>query len=173
MDQILTCELPPQWREFETQLFLWSGFAIWTGIVARAFLRSRALRSPWLTLVLGFIGICLGPFLTRSFFQLEKFDPLEPIGIASSIIVAMLAIAFFHLFSFLSPRNITEDEDYKRRDEYDARENYEEYDSQYYSRKNGEKNIGDYPYQDYDRSPNMRNGRVARRYPTQKRRQNY
>jgi len=124
MEQFLGWEFAPPLRELETAFFVWSGFAIWIGIIARVPFRSRALRSPWLTLVLGFIGTCLGPFLTRSFFQLERFDPLGPAGIVSSIIAAALAITFFHVFSFLSPQNEIDDGDYNvldKEDEWEER----------------------------------------------------
>lgn len=125
MEQFLSWEFTPQLRELETTIFVWSGFAIWVGIIARVPLRSRALRSPWLTLVLGFIGICLGPFLTRSFFQLEQFDPLGPAGIVSSVVVAILAITFFHVFSFLAPRNEYDDDYYEDDDRNGGRNGYD------------------------------------------------
>lgn len=139
MEQFLTWEFAPPLRDLETTLFLWSGFAIWIGVIARVPFRSRALRSPWLTLVLGFIGTCLGPFLTRSFFQLDRFDPLGPAGIVSSIVVAGLAIAFFHVFSFLSPRNELDDEGYYERDDED--DDWDEYSREERSGRLRERNV--------------------------------
>ncbi|MBQ7029137.1 MAG: hypothetical protein IJN32_02735, partial [Thermoguttaceae bacterium] len=66
MEELLLWEFPLKVREWATLLFFWSGVAIWVGLAARFLIPAGIVRGPWLTLCLGFVGSCLGPFALRS-----------------------------------------------------------------------------------------------------------
>lgn len=118
MEELLLWEFPPKVREWATLLFFWSGVAIWIGLAARFLVPARVVRGPWLTLCLGFVGSCLGPFALRSFFNLERFDPIGPCGLVASIAAAVATLCLFYVVAFFFPPRF-DDERFDLEDEED------------------------------------------------------
>lgn len=110
MEELLLWEFPPKVREWSTLLFFWSGVAIWVGLAARFLVPARVVRGPWLTLCLGFVGSCLGPFALRSFFNLERFDPIGPCGLVASIAAAVATLCLFYVVAFFFPPRFEDEE---------------------------------------------------------------
>ena len=110
MEELLLWEFPLKVREWATLLFFWSGVAIWVGLAARFLIPAGIVRGPWLTLCLGFVGSCLGPFALRSFFDLDRFDPIGPCGLVASVGVATATLCLFYAVAFFFPSRL-EDED--------------------------------------------------------------
>lgn len=111
MEELLLWEFPPKVREWATLLFFWSGVAIWIGLAARFLVPARVVRGPWLTLCLGFVGSCLGPFALRSFFNLDRFDPIGPCGLVASIVAAVATLCLFYAVAFFFPERFEDEED--------------------------------------------------------------
>ena len=124
MEELLLWEFPPKVREWASLLFFWSGVAIWIGLAARFLVPARVVRGPWLTLCLGFVGSCLGPFALRSFFNLERFDPIGPCGLVASIVAAVATLCLFYAVSFFFPARFEDDEE-DENEEYDELEREE------------------------------------------------
>ena len=118
MEELLLWEFPPKVREWATLLFFWSGVAIWIGLSARFLVPARVVRGPWLTLCLGFVGSCLGPFALRSFFNLDRFDPIGPCGLVASVVAAVATLCLFYAVSFFFPARFEDDEE-DENEEYD------------------------------------------------------
>jgi uncharacterized membrane protein YeaQ/YmgE (transglycosylase-associated protein family) len=121
MEELLLWEFPPKVREWATLLFFWSGVAIWVGLAARFLVPARVVRGPWLTLCLGFVGSCLGPFALRSFFKLDRFDPIGPCGLVASVGVAVATLCLFYIVAFFFPPRFDDEED--ANDEEEEEEN--------------------------------------------------
>ena len=121
MEELLLWEFPTKVREWATLLFFWSGVAIWIGLAARLIVPARVVRGPWLTLCLGFVGSCLGPFALRSFFDLDRFDPIGPCGLVASVLVAVATLCLFYIVAFFFPPRFEDDEDDESGDEEDGR----------------------------------------------------
>ena len=119
MEELLLWEFPPKVREWATLLFFWSGVAIWIGLSARFLVPARVVRGPWLTLCLGLVGSCLGPFALRSFFNLDRFDPIGPCGLVASVVAAVATLCLFYAVSFFFPARFEDDEE-------DENEKYDE-----------------------------------------------
>lgn len=123
MEELLLWEFPPKVREWTALLFFWSGVAIWIGLAARFLVPARVVRGPWLTLCLGFVGSCLGPFALRSFFNLDRFDPIGPCGMVASVVVAVATLCLFYIVAFFFPSRLDEeDEEENERDDEEERE---------------------------------------------------
>lgn len=117
MEELLLWEFPPKVREWATLLFFWSGVAIWIGLAARFLVPARVVRGPWLTLCLGFVGSCLGPFALRSFFKLDRFDPIGPCGLFASVVVALATLCLFYIVAFFFPPRFEDEEEEEERGE--------------------------------------------------------
>ena len=117
MEELLLWEFPPKVREWATLLFFWSGVAIWTGLAARFLIPARVVRGPWLTLCLGFVGSCLGPFALRSFFNVDRFDPIGPCGLLASVCAAAATLCLFYAVSFFFPSRFEDEEEEEDGDE--------------------------------------------------------
>ena len=128
MEELLLWEFPPKVREWATLLFFWSGVAIWVGLAARFLAPARVVRGPWLKLCLGFVGSCLGPFALRSFFNLDRFDPIGPCGLLASIVVAVATLCMFYIVAFFFPPRFEDEEEESDGEERDGggRENGKE-----------------------------------------------
>lgn len=125
MEELLLWEFPPKVREWATLLFFWSGVAIWVGLAARCLIPARVVRGPWLTLCLGFVGSCLGPFALCSFFRLADYDPIGPSGLFASVFAATATLCLFYVVAFFFPSRSDDD----RRDldvEEDERDDFDE-----------------------------------------------
>lgn len=124
MEELLLWEFPPKVREWATLFFFWSGVAVWIGLAARFLVPARVVRGPWLTLCLGFVGSCLGPFALRSFFNLDRFDPIGPCGLVASVVVAVATLCLFYIVAFFFPSRLDEEEDENgnERDDEEERE---------------------------------------------------
>ena len=111
MEELLLWEFPPKVREWATLLFFWSGVAIWIGLAARFLIPARVVRGPWLTLCLGFVGSGLGPFALRSFFNIDRFDPIGPCGLLASVCVAVATLCLFYAVAFFFPSRFDDEEE--------------------------------------------------------------
>jgi len=120
MEELLLWEFPPKVREWATLLFFWSGVAIWIGLAARFLVPARVVRGPWLTLCLGFVGSCLGPFALRSFFNLERFDPIGPCGMVASVAASVATLCLFYVVAFFFPPRFDDEESDERDGEEDG-----------------------------------------------------
>ena len=134
MEELLLWEFPPKVREWATLLFFWSGVAIWIGLTARFLAPARVVRGPWLTLCLGFVGSCLGPFALRSFFNLERFDPIGPCGMVASVAAAVATLCLFSVVAFFFPPRFDDEENDESDDEGDV-ENERENDAEEIDRR--------------------------------------
>jgi uncharacterized membrane protein YeaQ/YmgE (transglycosylase-associated protein family) len=121
MEELLLWEFPPKVREWATLLFFWSGVAIWIGLVARFLIPARVVRGPWLTLCLGFVGSCLGPFALRSFFNIDRFDPIGPCGLLASVCAASATLCLFYAVSFFFPSRLDDEEERDAEDALDGK----------------------------------------------------
>ncbi len=162
MEELLLWEFPPKVREWATLFFFWSGVAIWVGLTARFLIPARVVRGPWLTLCLGFVGSCLGPFALCSFFRLDDYDPIGPSGIFASVFAAATTLCLFYVVAFFFPTRF-DDERRDLEEENDERGEVDEEEEENERRRSKARNPrrrqnerGDGIYRDPKRGRNRR-----------------
>ena len=85
-------------------IFLWLGFGVVVGMVARVFLPEGEPKGAFGTLVLGVSGSCIGPLLIKLLFRPEHFNPIGPLGFAVSVLAALAFLLLYRSLDALWKR---------------------------------------------------------------------
>ncbi|MDO5553279.1 MAG: hypothetical protein Q4G68_05920 [Planctomycetia bacterium] len=103
MDRIFDWNLSPAGQSLVNVILIWLGFAIVTGLVARAIVPSKLTSGPFVTLLVGLTGCCSGPLLLSNFYPVEDFNPIGLVGFLVSIAAAVACLLLLHLGLVLFP----------------------------------------------------------------------
>ena len=122
MEQFLESTWPDHLKDWLENAFVWIGYATCVGLCAQFVVRTRLLRSPWTTFILGLVSVTASRYIVCAFWNVKNFEPNSPPGVIASILFALVGAAFCAAASALFPK--VEDED--EFDEYDARADFED-----------------------------------------------
>ena len=85
-------------------IFLWLGFGIVVGMVAKVFLPEGEPKGTFGILVIGVSGSCIGPLFLSVLFRPEGFNPISPLGFAVSVLAALALLLIYRFFYALWKR---------------------------------------------------------------------
>ena len=92
-------------------IFIWIGFGIVVGMVAKVFLPEGEPKDVFGILVVGVSGSCAGPLLIKSLFQLDRFQPISPLGFAISVLASLVILLLYRSLHVLWKRSEAISED--------------------------------------------------------------
>ena len=101
-------ELSQTAQHWTNIVFIWVGFGIVAGLLARLLLPGREPAGAAGTLVIGVLGSTLGPFVLSIFLHDPKFNPIGPRGLLAAVGGSLVALVAYRL---MVRRRTTEPED--------------------------------------------------------------
>ncbi len=82
-------------------IFLWLGFGVVVGMVASIFLPEGEPKGIFGVLVVGVAGSCFGPLGVSIFLNVERFNPISPLGFLSAVSASLMLLLGYRFICVL------------------------------------------------------------------------